>query len=200
MSTRMDLTIAVHRDELEQALREFLPMRLTLGTLDVDADPDWIEIDRLETVTFLPGRGVTLTCAARVHHPLPILPDDYTVEHVALTMTPRIADGANGPVLAFALEIDELDMRLLPEFVDRVLVKRVNAALLERLSTIAWNFTGTLHKDVRLPRRFGLVTAVVLGPPQGEVEVTDEAIVLRLSLGVTFDHEDEAAHDAPRAA
>ena len=187
----MDFAITLHRDELIRALRDFLPMRLLLGTLEGADDLAWVQIDAIETATFVPRRGLRMTCAALFHYPLPIVPDDFTVKHVSLEMIPAVVAGPDGPVLAFQLDVDELDIKYMPEFVDRSVAKRINAALIKYATTIAWNFSKTLTGIVNLPQRLEMVRTLELGAPEGRVEVTEDGIVIGLSVGVSFHHVGE---------
>lgn len=193
----MDMTITLHRDELLRAIRDFLPMRLKIGNLETNDDPPWIHIDEVEEAEFLPGRGVRVSCAARIHFPLPLLPDDFTVQHAVLEMVPAIVEGPEGPVLAFRLDVPDIDVKYVPEFVDRAVLKRVNAALIEHASSIAWKFGKTLSRVISLPIRLQIVRAVALSAPSGSVEVTADGIFLRLSCDVSFRHAEPIEAPAP---
>ncbi len=189
----MELTLNLHHDELTRLLQDFLPMRLMLGKLEEAQDLAWIEIEDLETVAFRPGYGLALTCAAKIHYPLPILPDDFTVQHVQLEMVPKIEEGPEGTVLAFRLLVDALDIEYVPGFVDRVIADKINQALTNNATTIAWNFTKTLTRVIELPPRLALVHAVELSAPQGAVHVAADGIVLRLSVQLGFHHRTEGS-------
>lgn len=215
----MELTLTLHRDELTQALRDFLPMRLTLGKREATDDPAWVQVDALDSVSFLPGHGIALTCAAHLHYPLPVLPDNFTVQHVSLRMIPQImgyslpdesplaivegrlvddepsviVEGQGDAVLAFTLAVDELEIKYLPEFVDQLVADKINAALRDHATTIAWDYSRLLRRVVNLPQRFGLVRAIELISPQGQVQVTDDAIVVTIALDVCFHHAAEEA-------
>ena len=92
---------------------------------------------------------------------------------------------------AFQLDVDELDIKYMPEFVDRSVAKRINAALIKYATTIAWNFSKTLTGIVNLPQRLEMVRTLELGAPEGRVEVTEDGIVIGLSVGVSFHHVGE---------
>jgi hypothetical protein len=192
----MDMTITLHRDELTRAIRDFLPMRLKIGNIATNDDPPWIHIDEVEDAEFIPGHGVRVRCAARIHFPMPLLPDDFTVQHAVLEMVPAIVVGPDGPVLAFRLDVPDIDLKYVPEFVDRAVLKRLNAALVEHASAIAWKFGKTLTRVISLPIRLQIVRAVALSGPSGSVEVTADGILLRLTCDVSFQHEPEQG-DAP---
>ncbi len=193
----MEIAITLHRDELARAVRDFLPMRLQIGNFAETDDPAWVQIDAIEEVEFMPGRGVRVRCAARVHFPLPILPDDFTVQHTVFEIVPAILAGPDGPVLAFQLDVQDLELKYLPEFVDRAVLKRLNAALVEHAGAIAWNFGKRLGRIIALPVRVQLVRTLALSAPSGAIEVTTDRILVRLSLEVAFQHEpDDAQLDA----
>ena len=191
----MDLTLNLHRDELTRMLQDFLPMRLMLGKLEPQEDVTWIEIDTFDTVTFLPGYGVAATCAARIHYPLPLLPDDFTVQHVLIEMVPKIEESPEGTVLAFRLVIGELDIDYLPAFVDRVIADKINSLLHTNATTIAWNFTKSLTRTIEFPPRLALVHAIELSAPQGAVHVAADGIAVKLWVEVGFHHTPEGPVD-----
>jgi hypothetical protein len=193
----MELAITIHGDELTRAIVAFLPMRLHFGGADDTDDPPWLQIDAIETARFVPHRGLRVRCAARVHYPLLVLPDDFTVEHAAIEMLPEIVAGPNGPLLAFKLAVAELDVAYFPEFVDRAVAKRINEALRDHTTTVAWDFTHTLSRMVRLPDRLQMVRRLECKSSHGEVRVTEDAIALRVSVGVSFHHDGQAVGAAP---
>lgn len=193
----MYIAFTIHRDDLTRALQDFLPMRLLIGKLAETTDPPWVQIDALEGTDFVPGRGVRVTCAAKIHFPLPLLPDDFTVQNAVFEMAPAILSGPDGPVLAFTLALQDLDLANLPAFVDRAVLKRVNALLIEYASTIAWNFSKTLTRTAQLPKRLHLVHRVTLSGPSGVVTVTEESIVAQLAVDVSFQHGLDPAAESP---
>jgi hypothetical protein len=193
----MDLTITLQHDELIDAVRRFLPMRLLLGVLEGNGDPAWVQVDKVHAATFLPRRGLAVRFAACVHYPLPIMPDDFEILDASLEMVPSIVDGPDGPRLEFALEIADLDLKFLPDWIDRAIAKKLNTALRTHASVIAWDFTKSLSRIVHLPKRFELVRGLELGPPQGLVSVGDDSIVVRIAFAVAFHHDIADAQRAP---
>jgi len=184
----MDLALTVHRSEMIQAIQGFLPMRLYVGKLEGSDDAAWVQIDAVETTSFVPHHGLRLSCAASIHYPLPLLPDDFTVQHASMEMVPAIVDSPNGPVLAFKLSLGDFDLKYLPNFVDRSVAKRINDALRENATSIAWDFSSTLSRIVELPERLRLVRTMELEVQRSDVQVTEEAIVLELSVDACFHH------------
>jgi hypothetical protein len=193
----MDIALTLSREELVQALSDFLPMRLLFGKIEGNSDPAWLQIDQLETVSFFPARALGMTCAARVHYPLPILPDTFVVQHVSIEMVPSIIDGPVGKVLAFELHVADLDLKFVPSFIDRTICDKINTALREHASVIAWDFEHTLSRVVRLPQRMSLVTDLTLTEPTAEVWVGDDGMTVRMNVAVGFLHDGLARRDAP---
>lgn len=196
----MDIAITLHRDDLTRAIRDFLPMRLLIGSLAENDDPPWVQINRVEEAEFMPGHGLRVDCGARIHFPLSVLPDDFSVQHVVFEMVPAILAGPNGPVLAFQLHVHDFELKYLPEFVDRAVLKRLNAALVEHASAIAWNFGKALTRLITLPVRLQIVRTLELSAPAGSVEVTADCIVLRLAFDVSFQHAPEPEKDVITSA
>lgn len=186
----MNLVITVHRDELAKAIHDFLPMRLTLGALDEDKDRIWFEIEEVETMSFLPGHGLALTCRAEVHYPLVIGPSTFTVTHLSLTVVPAIVKSPEGDVLAFRMEVGAIDVAYLPAFIDRMVAAEINESLVKYATTIAWNFSHTLTRHMALPMRLTRVDSVAMASERGDVAVTGDSIILTLVVSFVFGHED----------
>lgn len=184
----MNLVITVHRDELAKAIHDFLPMRLTLGDQEGD-DPTWFEIEAVETMTFLPGHGLGLTCRAQVHYPIPVLPSTFTVNHLSLEVVPAIDPSPEGAVLAFRVSVAAIDVAYLPGFVDRMVAGEINDALTRNAATIAWNFTRALTRRIQLPARLTRVRSVDMAAQRGDVGVTGDSLVLTLVADFAFHHD-----------
>ncbi len=130
-----------------------------------------------------------LRCAARVNYPIPVLPDRYLLEELTVLVTPMIVDGEHGPVMAFKLDITDVDIKYMPEFVDAAVATRINKTLSENIAKIAWNFQGTLDRVLNLPQRVSQLRQIALGPTRARVEIAEDGLVVRFAVPLSFRHE-----------
>jgi hypothetical protein len=179
----LGIAFTLSRRHLIEGLGTFLPIRLGLG------GGGWVEVEAIDSVRYEPKRGLTVSCEARAHYPLPLLPDHFTIKRAILTVSPKVVPGDNGPVLGFELEFEEFDVKYLPELFDDVLAARLNRVLRERLRRVAWDFSRSLGHSLDLPKKLLRPRGVVLGPVAGSVEVAVEGIVFHVSLPFHFVHE-----------
>lgn len=190
----MKLQLVVGAQELVDAVVEILPMRLYLGKPSEDDRP-WFQINSVRDAMFIPQDGLRITCAATVHYPLPVLPDEYTVLETRVVMQPRLKtseERGGGPVLAFMLGIEDFDIKYVPQFVDDTIAAFINKQLRDRASTISWNFTKTFTRSFKLPERMRLVTDLLIRSESADLVVSEDAITLTLNVGVSFEHDDAA--------
>lgn len=190
----MKLQITVGAQELVDAVVEVLPMRLYLGKPD-EADRPWFQINNVRDAMFVPQEGLRVTCAATVHYPMPVLPDEYTVLETKVRMHPRLKtadEPGSGPVLAFMLGIEDFDIKYVPQFVDDTIASIINKQLRDRASRIAWDFSKTFTRRFKLPERLRLVTDLLIRSESADLVVKEDAIVLTINVAVNFEH-DEAA-------
>lgn len=190
----MKLQLVVGAQELVDAVVEILPMRLYLGKPSEDDRP-WFQINSVRDAMFIPQDGLRITCAATVHYPLPVLPDEYTVLETRVVMQPRLKtseERGGGPVLAFMLGIEDFDIKYVPRFVDDTIAAFINKQLRDRASTISWNFTKTFTRSFKLPERMRLVTDLLIRSESADLVVSEDAITLTLNVGVSFEHDDAA--------
>lgn len=176
----MELKLTLFHGELTRLLRDSLPMRIVLSRpedTDLTDDPPWFEIDHLESADFMSGYGIAITCSARVHFPVAIQRDDFTVERAQIELVPRVDRVPEGTILSFRIMVGALAIEHQPGVADQI-----NQALTSHPASIGWNFTKTLTRMVELPPRLSLVHAVEVSDLQGTVQVMPDRIVLRLSV------------------
>lgn len=187
----VNVVMTIARGELNEALTALFPARIKLSS----SDEAWLEIDALTSIKYEPGRGVMLRAAAQLNYPLPMLPDRFTIDELTVLVTPMIVEGADGLVMAFKLDIADVDVKYLPDFVDAAIGARINKLLHDKLAKIAWDFPATLDRVVNLPKRVSLLRQIALGPTRAAVEIASEGLVVRFVIPLSFRHEglDEAS-------
>lgn len=176
------VSLAIAHEDLATILRAAFPMRAMID------DNAWLQIDELEDVAYLGAEGIRIVFSAKIHYPLPILPDRFTIEHASVTVKPTIATGDNGFVLAFHCQLGAFDLKYIPDFIDGMIAKKINEVFEEKLSDIAWNFTDTLTRQIALPEKIALLEAIRMGPPKGRVEFAERGLIIRIALPLGFMH------------
>lgn len=181
----VNVVMTISRSELKEALKAAFPLRIQLSS----EEDTWIEVAALESLNYQPGRGVLLRCAARVNYPIPVLPDRYLLEELTVLVTPTIVDGERGPVMAFKLDITDVDVKYLPDFVDAAIAARINKTLRDKVAKIAWDFQATIDRVLSLPPRVSELRQIALGPTRASVEIADDGLVVRFAVPLSFRHE-----------
>jgi len=78
-----------------------------------------------------------------------------------LEVRPQILKKQKGEALTFKLHVDDVDLSMLPEFVDRGVVDIVNAELDAKHVELAWSFTKTLSHVFALPDALASAGAMI---------------------------------------
>jgi hypothetical protein len=165
------------REDLAKALNELCPLQIRLGkggTLVV-SEPHEVEL--------VPDVGLHMTVTVEIHWPILGVAVPVRAREVALDVSPLIFKHQDGhEKLAFKLHLDRVDVALLPAFLDRSVVDRVNAELEAHHVELAWDFVETLSHVFPLPPELVSAKAVELKAPWGKVKTTDDTMVLAVSL------------------
>jgi hypothetical protein len=95
-------------------------------------------------------------------------------------------------LLVFGLRLQHADFAGLPDSVDKRLSKAIDDALVARRLDLAWKFTDTLAGSIPLPATLDPIDGVSMKVAWGKVKVTDEAMVMALSVHHAFHRKGEA--------
>jgi hypothetical protein len=175
------------RDDLEEVTRELFPLRILLGN-----DGNVLLSDRRD-LALLPGVGLRMTISAELHWPVLGVHVPVSVRAATLEVRPEIIARDGVDTLAFKLHLDDIDVSLFPDFVDRGIVDLVNRELETKHVELSWGFTGTLSHQFALPDALASAGALDLRALSGRVKVTGEA----LALAVLFKAHVEPRGEAP---
>lgn len=186
--TAVNAVLTISRSELKDFLKSAFPLRVALNA----SGDAWFEISELDGINYEPGRGIVLRCAARVNYPIPVLPDAYTLQEVAVTVLPMIAERDGHTFVQFKIDLSDFNVKYLPEFVDDVIVGKINDAMRDKAETIAWNASKTLDRLIHLPKRLRLLRGLELGPVRATIEIANEGLIVRCVLPLTLTHETES--------
>jgi hypothetical protein len=175
----MLLKAVLPRPDLDALLNQFLPLKVLLGGQD-EEDRTLVVRDP-RGLTFVPQRGVTLSCSADIRWSLLGISVPIHVRELSILLTPRIAL-RSGPALVFELSIEHADLAGVPAVVDAHLVERLNQALAEHEVELSWEFAKTLTHSFELPALLDNVRSFNLGVGASSVETVPEGLVLEVEL------------------
>jgi hypothetical protein len=179
------------RDDLDKAVREFCPLRISLerdGNVLI-SDPRDLEL--------VEGVGLRVSVTVEFHWPILGIQIPVSVRSATLDVRPQILEKPEGEELTFKLRLDDVDLSILPEFVDRGVVDLVNAELEAKHVELSWSFTRTLSHVFALPDALASAGAIDLRATWGSVRITQEALVLVVSFRATVEPRAVGSQLAP---
>ena len=151
-------------------------------------------------VELVAGRGLRLRGDGHIvwdfaHVPIPI-----TITAWQLLFVPRISSRGRSHVLSFAPDLEELDVKLVPGFVDEKIAHAIRAAISQNRDRLAWDFARTLSKRLPLPANVSPSKTFEIFPAGGDVSVSEAEIRLALRFEARFEPRPAATEVASEAA
>jgi hypothetical protein len=177
------------KNDLDKAIRDFCPLKIKLG------EDGSVQISDPHGLDLVPDVGLRMSVTIEVHWPILGIQIPVSVRSATLEVRPEILKKPEGEPLTFKLRLDDVDISMLPEFIDRGIVERVNKELEERHVELTWNFIATLSHVFELPDALLSARAIGLRAGWGSVKITSEALVLAVSFDASV-----VPRDAPRAS
>lgn len=179
----MQLEVTLDRGEVVRLLHEFVPIRIHLTP--TDEDRRWLQLDEVGEVALVPGRGVRVQSKGRVCYGVGQMRPKLRLKNVVALLEPTvISSNGSGYSLAFAVEIEDSDLELVPGVVDAAIAKSISGALTPEKSFMTWGFSKTLTKKVLLPARLEPLDRLEVAARSGEVVVESEALRFRVEIGL----------------
>jgi hypothetical protein len=133
-------------------------------------------------LALLPDVGLRVSVAAEVEWPLLGLPIPVSIRSATLEIKPEIQTEAAVEKLTFKLRLEDVDLSMLPAFVERGIVERINEELDAKHIELSWSFTKTLSHVFELPRVIASGRAIELSAKWGRVKITSEALAFAVSF------------------
>jgi hypothetical protein len=164
------------REDLAKALDDLCPLRILVG------EDGSVIVSEPRAIELVPGVGLRVTANAEIHWPILGIAVPITVRSMTLDVRPLILKSEGGDKLAFRLQLDQVDISLLPSFLDQTVVDRVNQELEAKHIELAWNFSETLSHVFALPPSLASAGAIELKVAWGEAKTTLETLVLAISF------------------
>jgi len=164
------------RDDLAKTVNDFCPLKIRLGesgTLLMAGPRD---------ITLIPDVGLRMSVSLEIHWPILGVELPLSIRSATLEVRPEILKKPGADQLTLKLHLDDVDISILPAFIDRGIVERVNKELEARHVDLSWAFTETLSHVFDLPDALASARALDLCASWGSVKITDEALVLVVSF------------------
>ena len=176
----MKIEAHIEHGPLARLLNELAPVRIHMTP--PEEGTRWLELEKPSLVQAVPGRGLRVHAAGRFRFDLWRLPVRFGIRRVGMILEPVVVEREGSPRLAFAIELEEGDLIGVPAFVERPLVRKLNAVLQPRNTKLVWGFADTLTQTFDMPHRLEPLDALSLATTQGAVFVDREAIHLSVEL------------------
>lgn len=176
----------VTEEDLRQVLATLLPVKIHL---DTDPGTDrWLQLQVPESIALVEGKGVCLSCPAELRWSIVGIDVPVKIHQLTVFLTPKIVEKNRGEVLAFGIELEEADVAGIPGLVDTAIMKAVNGALAAK--DLEWDFRETLLRKFEMPEMLDPIATLDLESKWGKVRMSREALVLALSLHISFTRTD----------
>lgn len=182
----MWLEAIIAKEDLVVVLNQILPVKIHLD--DDDKTDRWIFLDRATDIDLIPEKGLRLACPAEIMWSLASVHVPIKLHMLQVLLRPEIVTKPTGDILVFNLELEEADFRGIPGLVDGAIIKTVNSALAKQ--ELAWDFTKTLTNTVKMPKLLDPISSLSINIGWGKRRVDAEALVLALSVNLTFNRGD----------
>jgi hypothetical protein len=180
----VDIDVTLRHDELITLLSEAAPLRIHLT--EGDEDRRYVELETPSEVMFVAGRGLRIVTRGRLRHELGGLGLPFDIRRVQVLFAPEIVSAQHGLRLDFRLQVEAADLENVPGVVESVVVSRVNQALEPERLRMYWELAQTLSTSVPLPARFEPLDRFLTSARSAQMTVTNESLILRLSLGLSL--------------
>jgi hypothetical protein len=174
----MLLSAVVTKDELVSVIESFTPLRITID----ERRGRGITLGRPKRLDLVAGQGLRIRGDANITWDVAGVPIPVTLQAWQMLLVPRIATRGRARVLAFEPVVEDLDLRLVPAFLDEKIADVIRSGVAQKRHKLAWDFTRTLSKRLPLPASIGPACLFEIAALDGGVVVTDTDLRLTVRL------------------
>jgi hypothetical protein len=165
----MHLSAVVSKDEIVALIEAFTPLRITID----ERRGRVVTLGRPQSVELVAGHGLRVRGAARVAWDVAGVGIPVTIQAWQILIVPRIVARGRSNVLAFDPIVEELDLKLVPGFLDDKIADAIRDGLAHNRAKLAWEFTRTLAKRLSLPVKISPARSFEIFAEGGVVAVCD---------------------------
>lgn len=188
-------TAVIPETDLVTLMESITPLRVTID----EERHRSISLGRPK-VELVAGRGLRLRGDGHVVWDFAHVPIPVTINAWQLLFVPRISSRGRSHVLSFAPDLEELDVKLVPGFVDERIAEAIRAAISQNRDRLAWDFARTLSKRLPLPANVSPSNTFEISPVGGDVSVSEAEVRLELRFEARFETRAAATEVASEPA
>lgn len=186
----MHLIARLDEATLREILDELLPVTILLDDGAAGGpggrDGRWVRIEPSQHLDFIADEGLRLRTGGQIRWLTAGVPVEATLHSVQVMLRPEVLPEKHGGKLRFRPELESVDVKNVPAFIDRGILALVNRQLSARADEMVWNFGQSLGLAVPLPPLLEGVSTLQLDARNASVQITDHAIELGLTLSLHF--------------
>ena len=192
------ITAVLDQSTLHALLDELTPLRVGLDEKD---DDRFFVINQPDLIEFVAGTGVRIRTSARMQWTLAGLAIPIKVNSATFLLEPWLSPTPHVGRLNFRLQVEQIDLKNVPDLVDEQVTLRANEHLAKLGETLGWSFGETLKLQLPMPPMLEPVEAFTLEAGSASVEVLADALRLVVALPMHFRaHAHQSAQEDARAA
>ncbi len=200
----MWLQATITLDDLTHYLNELLPLKIQLDDGDQSHGGGRVlDLAAPRHVRMIPSVGVEFETSARIVWPVLGIHVPAVVRSVRAVFKPYVEDIEGGDSsLGFELQIEHLDLTLVPGIVEGAIKDVLNTDLARPGRLPSWNFTRQMDFRFDVPRQLGFEGKFRLAASWAEVKITEDGFTLAMSFVAGVDRgraPEEAAEASPAA-
>ncbi len=187
----MLLCAILTKDDLVSVLEQLTPLSLTLRGGRA------ISLGRPSTMELVRGAGLRLRGDARFTWDAGGLTIPVSLRAWQVLLVPSLAARGGGHVLAFDPELEALDFKSVPVFLDARIKAAINEGLAVQRNRLFWDFEKYLSHVWSLPASVAPKGELRLGPSGAHLAVSEQDVRLTVDLGVQVSREGESTRQSP---
>ena len=176
----MHIEALVTRDDVESFLTSSLPF-----DVDLPGYSKIIHVTGLTALELVAGVGLRVELKGDAEWPIVGIPVPVKFARMRALLLPRIEVEEGRARLAFSVQLEDVDLALIPGLVEAILVEKVNAAIASAKMP-SWLFTKTLSFEFSMPDVVLNPTRLYVRVDGGSVTTTENALVLHFPFEAGF--------------
>jgi hypothetical protein len=179
----MHLTAVVTKTDLASLVESLTPLSVIID----EPRGRVVTLGRPTKVELVAGSGLRLRGDAHITWDFAHIPIPVTLRAWQLLLVPRIVVRDRAHVLAFDPVIEELDLKLVPGFVDEKVADAIRNGIAQNRERLAWNFARTLSKRLPLPAKISPPKTFEILVVGGEVSVSESEVRFTVRFEARFE-------------
>jgi hypothetical protein len=165
------------KEELSLLVGQFTPVTIGLG------DDGALHIHDPSDITLVPDVGLRVVCKANLRWAVLGIAVPMTINSLVVLVRPAIAKREGIDALVFKLEIEHIDLALLPKGIDDRVTHLVNRELDAKHVELSWDYAATLNHVFTVPGILHPIERLELTVRGARVTTTGEVMGLAIAFG-----------------